>query len=98
MGSIKSVVIGFVALACAALFVLSVNSRAQAQISAPPRPNFGTPIQTWEYRVVDADDKTSASLQAQLGMIGKEGWELVSTPAIKGGHSQALVFTRPIRQ
>jgi hypothetical protein len=91
----KSVFVGFLALAAGSLIILGVNSQAQAQAAVPRQPKVQGPP-SWEYKVVNANDQSGDSLQSQLDPIGKEGWELAASP--KTGKAQVLVFKRPIRQ
>jgi hypothetical protein len=51
--------------------------------------------------VLDPDDKGGdgerrARLQAQLVPLGKEGWEMVEMPYLKGVRYQVMVLKRPI--
>jgi hypothetical protein len=51
--------------------------------------------------VLDPDDKGGdgerrARLQAQLVPLGKEGWEMVEMPYLKGVRYQVMVLKRPM--
>ena len=80
--------------------VLSVGLGLATGVSAKG-PAQAPEVQKWEYIVVDPDDKGGdgerrGRLQAQLAPLGREGWEMVEMPYLKGVRYQVIVLKRPI--
>lgn len=91
---IKQFVLPIVSLGALAL-AIATRVGGQEPASVPSFP-------TYEYMVIDPDDKGGdgerrGRLQAQLTPLGKEGWELVEMPYLKGIRYQVMVLKRPIR-
>ncbi len=91
-------VIGLLGFTTAILFSLLLARPSQAQDGAPiaDRPNV-----QWEYMCLipdekgpDLHDERIIRLQKQLETVGKDGWELIEMPYLKGVRYQTMVFKR----
>jgi hypothetical protein len=82
----------FTLLSCGLLSALISGKAVSQQTPSAPK---------WEYMVVDPDDKGGdgerrGRLQAQLAPLGKDGWEVVEMPYLKGVRYQVVVLKRPM--
>lgn len=59
----------------------------------------------WEYKLIipnetgpDLHERRRANLEAQLNEAGRDGWEAVDTPYLKGVRYQVIIMKRPLQR
>jgi hypothetical protein len=90
----SSAIAAYIFAAFCAILVLTTRGVSQDSVSKNGIPK-------WEYMVVDPDDKGGdgerrARLQAQLTPLGREGWEVVEAPYLKGVRYHVIILKRLI--